>query len=241
MNKTTLLMACAVCAGISFVGTSFAQQPVTRGPVSGSQVVPLDAASLYQGWRASQILGDRVVNKINEELGTVRNILVGADGEIEALIVQNAGSPSFPEFVYRIPWRRVEANQIPNKVIADISPGAQKEYGVSLGDDGSTALPAEFAVTKVFGDYARLQQGFAYGFVSEVVFSEGRMLAVLVIRDALAGGGIYAFGFPDETTVRWSPTLGYYGLPYVTVEKANAAAIRVDPKRFVAATVGAGR
>jgi hypothetical protein len=77
-----------------------------------------------------------------------------------------------------------------------------------------------------------LQTGLAFGYVSDIIFSpDANMLAVLVLRDATAGRGLYAFGFPG-TTGRWDPSAGYYGLPYVTTDQANAAAIRVDPKRF---------
>jgi hypothetical protein len=53
---------------------------------------------------------------------------------------------------------------------------------------------------------------------------------VLVIRGGEAGGGTLAFGFPGSTGP-WDPEAGYYGLPYVTVAQADAAAVRISGER----------
>jgi hypothetical protein len=98
--------------------------------------------------------------------------------------------------------------------------------------DRSTKQPDEFRITQVIGDYARLQAGQAYGYVGDAVFSpSGALLAVLIVRDATAGGGTFAFGFPGSIGA-WNPRVGYYGLPYVTAEQAGLAALRVDAGRF---------
>ena len=58
----------------------------------------------------------------------------------------------------------------------------------------------------------------------------GRLLAVLVWRDA-GGGGIYAFPWPGATG-KWSADMSYYGLPYVTDDQARQAGLHVDLGRF---------
>lgn len=199
--------------------------------VKGPQIVPLTAEAMYQGWRASKVLGGRVVANSGEEFGIARNILMDMKGQIIALIVEAPSSAGFAEFVYRIPWSKIERSKPSHNVIVDIPPGQQRQYGLSPNEKSSPATK-EFSVQAVIGDYARLQVGQAYGYVSDVVFTEGgQMLAVLVTRDFAAGGGTYAFGFPG-TIGRWDPTVGYYGLPYVTNEQADAATVKVDPKRF---------
>jgi hypothetical protein len=196
---------------------------------AGPQVVPLTAEDIYRGWRATHVLGKPVRTKAGESFGIVRNILMGSDGRIVALIVEGPSSASQPEFVYRIPWDRFQTQAIPTQVVADAPPSSQSQFGLFSAEERSRA--GEFAVTTVIGDYARLQAGQAYGYVNDVVFLDGRMTAVLVTRDPVAGGGTYAFGFPG-TTGRWSPASGYYGLPYVTGQQANGAAVKVDLKRF---------
>lgn len=84
----------------------------------------------------------------------------------------------------------------------------------------------------MIGDYTRLQAGQGYGYVSDLVFSQdGKLLDVLVSRGASAGGGTYAFSYPDDTG-KWSPGMSYYGLPYVTGDQATRAGVRVDLSRF---------
>jgi hypothetical protein len=145
------------------------------------------------------------------------------------LIVEASSSQSQAEFVFRVPWQNVGINEIPEKVVADLG---TKSPRAELFSSKDNTPPNEFSVTQVIGDYARLQTGFAYGYVNDVVFSdEGRMMAILVIRDSPSGGGTYAFGFP-RSIGSWNPSAGYYGLPYVTTEQANAAAIRVDLEHF---------
>jgi hypothetical protein len=229
-----LLKGSIICACLLTAASALSQpSPAPDGTVLRPQVVPLTAQMLYQGWRAADVLGEGLVSRANETVGTVRNILLRKDGGIEALIVERAGSAGFPEFVYRVPWSKIARDKLPGSVTADVGNGREPQYGLFSDKAGAAVLPNEFAVTEVIGDYARLQAGQAYGYVNDVVFAaDGRMLAVLVTRDAAAGGGTYAFGFPG-TTGRWSPAEGYYGLPYVTAEQANAAAVRVDPARFV--------
>lgn len=225
------LMA-AVCGCLLTPQMALAQQtqPAT---VLGPQVVPLTAQSVYQGWRAADVLGDKVMTNANDELGTVKNILIRTDGRIEALIVESIGRPNVPEFVYRIPWSKIKEIAHSGKIVADIPIGQRQQLGLDPDKKVGAVSSDEFPVTEVVGDYARLQAGQAYGYVSDVIFTKGgRMLAVLVARDGVAGGGTYAFGFPKEPDGRWSPAAGYYGLPYKTSEQASNAAVRIDTKRI---------
>jgi hypothetical protein len=222
------MLALALCTGAMAAGSALAQAP--EPSVAGPQVVPLAAECVYQGWRATDVIGAQVVSSSEDELGTARNILVGTTGKVEALIVESASSSGHAEFVFRVPWQKVEINEIPDRVIADLETGSQQRHGLFPGKDKTP--PNEFAVTQVIGDYARLQAGLAYGYVNDVVFSDdGRMVGILVTRDSAAGGGTHAFGFPDSIGP-WNPAAGYYGLPYVTTEQADAAAVRIDPERF---------
>lgn len=208
----------ALCAMI-FLSAGAAAQPTQQ-----HQVVPLTAKALYQGWQASRILGKDVLAKSSDKIGTVRNIVIGSKGHIEGLIVESGVS----DFVYRMPWDKIDVAQFPAKIVANIPAGGERQLPLFYGTGDSK----EFRITDVVGDYARLQAGFAFGYVSDVIFSpDARMLAVVVLRDASAGGGMYAFGFPSDIG-QWNPAAGYYGLPYVTSEQASNAAIRVDPKQF---------
>lgn len=67
---------------------------------------PLEEA-LYSGWRSSHLLGSRVFSRRGEYLGAVRNIVLADDGQIKALIAEEAGIGLTPGFVFRLPWENV--------------------------------------------------------------------------------------------------------------------------------------
>ena len=205
---------------------------VPTGATLRKQVVPLSADDLYRGLLASSVLGKGVVSKTDQGLGTVRNILIGDDSQIQALIIDD-DSADGAEFVFRVPWRNVRLSLLPDRVVVDVSSGRQSEFDI-FPEDEKTAEPSqEFAVSAVINDYARLQTGRGYGYVRDVLFTpKGRMRAVLITRSARLGGGNVAFGFPASPAERWDPSTSYYGLPYITAEQADAAAVSVDLKYF---------
>ncbi|WP_439409646.1 hypothetical protein ACNJX9_17160 [Bradyrhizobium sp. DASA03076] len=117
-------------------------------------------------------------------------------------------------------------------VVAGFSDLRSREYGLFVDPGQAPAEPHEFSISKVIDDYARLQAGQGYGYVSDLVSdSSGKLAAVVISREASAGGGTYAFPYPGETG-RWSPKLSYYGLPYVTTDRASKAGLRLDMKEF---------
>lgn len=188
------------------------------------------AQFLYKGIRTSDLLGSPVFSKKGEHLGRVRNVVLADDGSVKAIISEQAGIGITPEFVFRLPWDKVVQPVRPGVLVADLSDARSHQFGL-FAQDTEKKQP-DFLVTEVLGDYARLQPGLGYGYVRDVVIApEGRMIAVLVARDATMGGGTVAFPYPGRTG-RWSPEMSYYGLPFVTVEQANNAALKVDAKQF---------
>lgn len=228
---TAISVAAAVC--LLAPPPASAQQPaITPSQIVSPGQLPLSADDLYAGWRASAVIGQPIMSGSRQKLGVVRNLVLADNGQVESLLVEGKGTTGLREFVFRIPWQRVKTNDLPKRVIADITSGEQPEYGLFPGSNGVAALPGEFRATQVIGDTARLQAGQGYGYVSDLLFTRpGKLLAVVVTRDATAGGGSYAFRYPG-TTGRWDPRMSYYGLPYVTDEQAAKAATSVDLSRF---------
>lgn len=220
--------AAGVCAAPALSQSANpAVQPTMEGQVS--QLAP---NAFYAGWRAEQLLGQQVFRKNGNEIGTVRDLIVDSDGRLAALLLAGGGALNIPSALYRIPWNEIDLTPGQNGVVTSLTDGKRPQYTLFPGTEGVPTLPREFRLTEVIGDYARLQTGYGYGYVSDVVFNEdGRLTAILVSRDGVSGGGTFAFAFPG-TIGRWDPGASYYGLPFVTDSQAEAAALRVDPKQF---------
>jgi sporulation protein YlmC with PRC-barrel domain len=223
VTKLKLIVLCMIASMIGLASPRAVAQP--EEPKADK---PL-AETVYNGIRASSILESRVFSKNGGYLGQVRNIVLGDDGSVKAVIAEQAGIGITPEFVFRIPWDSVVQPARPGALIADLSDARSDQFGLFAHDPKQGA---EFLVSEVIGDYARLQTGLGYGYVKDIVLAPpGQMVAVLIARDARMGTGTVAFPYPGHTG-RWSPEMSYYGLPFVTSEQADDAATRVNPKRF---------
>jgi sporulation protein YlmC with PRC-barrel domain len=204
-----------------------AVQPALEGHMS--QLAP-DA--LYEGWRWQQLIGQQALRRSGGEVGIVRDLIIDMDGRLAAALIGSRGTVSAPDALYRIPWNEIDLTPGQKHIVATISADEKARYALFPGTEGVQTLPREIRLTEVLGDYARLQTGYGYGYVTDVVFSrDGRLIAVLISRDAASGGGTFAFPFPG-TVGRWDPGASYYGLPFITDSQAQAAGLRIDPKRF---------
>lgn len=206
--------------------------PAVRTTMPG-QMARLAPDELYQGWRARQLIGQQVSRKGGETIGIVRDLIIDGDGRLAALMMEGGGTLGIPDAVYRIPWSEVDLTPGRDGVAADLADGGGKpQYGLFPGSEGVPTLPREFRLTEILGDYARLQTGHGYGYVTDAVFEkDGRLIAVLVSRDKASGGGTYAFAFPGDPG-RWDPGASYYGLPFVTPSQAETAGLRIAPDQF---------
>ena len=193
----------------------------------------VDEGSLYAGWRAQAVLG-QTVSAEGKQVGAVRDIIINRSGQIAAVIVQGDGPVDVPDFVFRVPWSEVKRTSgSPGLEIASAD-SRRPQYGLFPGTESVATLPREFRVSEVIGDYARLQSGYGFGYVTGVVFAgRGQAMAVLVSRDVPSAGGTYAFPFTGVEG-RWDPGASYFGLPQVTIEQAMRAGRKVDPKKFKA-------
>ena len=220
------LMGIVLCMIAAVIG--FASPPAVAQPKE-MKADKLVAETLYNGICASSILESRVFSKKGGYLGQVRNIVLADDGSVKALIAEQAGIGTTLEFVFRIPWDSVVQPARPGALIADLSDARSDQFGLFAQEPKEGV---EFLISEVIGDYARLQTGLGYGYVKDVVLAPpGQMVAVLIARDARTGIGTVAFPYPGRTG-RWSPEMSYYGLPFVTLEQADAAATKVNPKHF---------
>jgi len=238
------LYACCLLIAAAAMGLPSAASAESNKPAGQEQSLE---QAIYAGWRSSKMLGSHVFSKRGEYLGTVQNIVIADNGQVKALIAEEAGIGITPEFIFRLPWNDVVKPVHRGALIADLADVRSQQYGLfplpfagskEAGTKENDSKNEDYLVTQVLGDYARLQTGAGYGLVKDVVFSQqGRMLAVLVARDASQGGGTIAFPYPGQTG-RWSPNASYYGLPFVTGEQAERGGVRIDPRKFQDAAAG---
>jgi sporulation protein YlmC with PRC-barrel domain len=236
-----LLTACAASALVAVSSAGLAQQATGSTPQPSfdpkrpdltGEVSALSPEAVYKGWRSRQLLGQPAAAKDDRTIGTVRDIIVDKDGRAAALIIEGGGTIGLPDAVYRIPWGNVDLTPGRDGVQIDLSSGERPQYGLFPGTEGAPTLPREFRVTEVIGDYARLKTGYGYGLVTDAVFApDGRMIAVLVSRDASSGGGTVAFSFSGASG-GWDPGANYFGLPFVTEGQAREAGLRIEARRF---------
>jgi sporulation protein YlmC with PRC-barrel domain len=228
-----LVLAGLSCSAVAKEGPAVtAQGGAAAPPTLVGQLSSLNADALYKGWRARQLVGNAVKAKDGREVGAVRDIIIDADGRVTAVVVEAHGPARLSEALYRIPWAEIDLTQGEKGVVADLSDEIRPEHGLFHGAPGVPILPREFRIGEVVGDYARLKTGYGYGVVTDAVFTQdGRVMAVLVGRDAVAGGGTFAFAFHGDTGP-WDAAMSYFGLPFITEDQARAAALRVDMSRF---------
>lgn len=235
MQKGTRLIA-SIAIGITLAtGWLVAEQTYAAGPNAAAAATNAGSKlsdGLYKGFRATRLLGSNVFSVKGEYLGEVRNAILSRDGQIQYAIVEGGTATSGPEFMFRVPWNRLTLPLHPGALVANLSDAGAREFGLFLDTEGGERKNLDFQVSRLIGDYARLQAGQGYGYVSDLVFSPaGKAIAVLVARDKQAGGGTVAFAYPDSMT-KWNPSMSYYGLPYITAQQANEAGMTVDMQAF---------
>ncbi|WP_238180003.1 PRC-barrel domain-containing protein, partial [Methylobacterium oxalidis] len=168
----------------------------------------------------------------DQQIGTVRDIIVDANGRAAALVVESSGPVYLPQAVYRIPWKNIDLTPYRSGLVVDPPSRDPHRFGLFPGSESVDTLPREFRLSEILGDYARLRTGYGYGIVTDAIFTlDGRLSAVLVSRHAASGGQTMAFPFLG-TQGPWDPGMSYYGLPFVTDRQADAAGLKVDPHRF---------
>ena len=231
MMLPRIMVAVIATGALTTPVLSQASNPAVQPALEG-QVSQLAPDALYEGWRSQQLIGQQALRRSGDGIGIVRDLIIDADGRLAAALIAGGGMLSPPDALYRIPWSEVDLTPGRKDIVVAISEDEKSRYALFPGTEGVQTLPREFRLTEVLGDYARLQTGYGYGYITDAVFSQdGRLIAVLISRDAASGGGTFAFPFPG-TVGRWDPGASYYGLPFITDSQAQAGGLRIDPKRF---------
>lgn len=240
MRTHALAASLGVIALAASGNLAFAQ---TTGSIT-ADIIPLEDwqadTLVLDGWSADTLLGADVRDPSGDVIGNVENIIFGMDGEVLSVIAEIGGFLDIGDVHVNIPWSSVEVSPAGTGVVVPVTEDTVDDYTlfedevltafdaqqqieeVSGGGLGDVATgPRAFRATEYLGDYVRLtgDEGMVnYGYIEDVVISNGEIAAVMVRPDVGWGAtGTYAYPYYGARYGA-SATSPYYDLPYTRQE-----------------------
>lgn len=247
----------ALVAGTALATTALATtgMPAIAQTLEADQIVALedwDPDELYTGGLSVERLMDEfeVYGPTGDDIGSVENVLIGADGRVLSIIAQVGGFWDIGDTHVNVPWDQVEIGA-DERVVIPVTEETVDDYSV-FADEVISAIDATGSVevvdddvepvgrvwraTDLIGDYARLRQdtGYAnYGYVNDVLIRNGEVAAVIVNpdvgmwREEGVYDGPYAYPYYGYG-YGWNPGANYYDLPYARDEVAGMEPFEYD-------------
>jgi len=211
--------------GRTALGVATAIALAAAGAVKGAahtDIVDLDdwdPTTIDGLWSADQLDDIEVRGVGGEAIGEVESIIIGADDNVAALVLEVGGLLDIGDTHLRVDWSDVTVD--PSGELAYLSvPVSDDNYDqFDLFSKGEVdAAPREWRAGELIGDYVRLDDGDVvsddHGYVKDLMFDpSGTLQAVLVERNLRQGGGYQAYphyGYDHG----FDPGLSTYSLPY---------------------------
>lgn len=191
-----------------------------------------------------------VVGGNGEVIGDVENLIFSDDGELLGLIAEVGGFWDIGDTHVHIPWDDVEVGDSIGQIETALTEATVDNYDVfgdyafdvdsllesdtdfrgPVNDDLITG-PTIFRASDLIGDYAYLSDGVRYGYIADVLVSNGELSAI--VTDAASAGrrGYYAYPYTYRGV---SPAAGPhyimpYGAPQVdTIENFNYDSMQMN-------------
>jgi len=173
-------------------------------------------------WTADQLFGTPVHGADNKDIGEVENIVVGADGKIEKIIVEAGGFVDIGDVHLAVPWNQVEVGKGLEMVKTRLKEENVENFSLFDGDEEVQTGPRAWRATELLYDYVSLEDYRGYGIVHDLVFAKnGEVEAVLVSPDVGYGaGGPYAYPYYGYER-GFEPGADTYRLPHTRDEIAK--------------------
>lgn len=214
------------------------QQDSAGGQARNSRgnVAPIgqwDYQKLYRqgGMRADRLLEATVYNPAGEKIGSVKNALLNQDNRIIALIVQVGGMWDIGDTHVAVPWNEIQLTE--KGIQVPIREDNIDDYGLfdesyvvrqdldqatPVEDDVMTG-PRNWKVTDLLDDYASIDGGEGYGYVTNALFSRQGKLQALVIDPSEKRHGKGPFAYPFYGYEQgWHPGASSYEISYSSEE-----------------------
>jgi sporulation protein YlmC with PRC-barrel domain len=165
-------------------------------------------------WSAEEMIDTDVRGQNGEQIGEVKDIIVGEDGNIRKVVVEVGGFLEIGDQHIGVPWKDVTIGQEMQSVqvpLREVENGTYSLFGkVPEGEDVAAAGNA-WRVNELIGDYASLEDVPRYGMVTDVIFNDqGKAQTVIVDRRMGAWGEAGWYGYPYAGY----PGAYAYPLPY---------------------------
>lgn len=167
-------------------------------------------------WSASALMDRTVYNDEGEEVGEVEDILMTPGGKLTAIIVEGGGILDIGDRHVRVAWDELGFRDDGLGVTAPLSPENMTDYSLFDENSGPEIASDEVRMSSVINRTTRLADGQAFGYVDDLLITNGEVQATVVRPDTAYGTG------PTPPTVTpyysydygYSPGFDYYYLPY---------------------------
>lgn len=171
---------------------------------------PLYAA----GWSVDEMFDStEVAGGTGEIIGDVENLIFSDEGRLLGVIAEIGGVWDIADTHIHVPWDEVEVGDSIGRIDIPVTEATVDDYDV-FGDyvfDFDTLLEAEtdvsgpvnddlvagpgiFRASDLIGDFTYLADGVRYGYIADLVVSEGEVAAI--VTDAASAGRRGYFAYP---------------------------------------------
>ena len=141
-------MTAALLSTTLLATAAFAQTPsaTTTAPAASTTAAASDSTSYTGDWRASKVVGLSVYNDSNESLGSINDLLMNKEGQIQAVVIGVGGFLGVGERYVAIPYAKVKFVDEPVKTAAAPASGSAMP-GASPSASGTASTTTTGAAT----------------------------------------------------------------------------------------------
>lgn len=113
------MLAKSIAAGLAattmLAGVAFAQTPTTTTDRSSTAPAATmsDASSFHGDWRTSKVVGLKVYNDQNEDIGSINDLLTDKSGNIKAAVISVGGFLGMGSHLVAIPFEKIKFSTEP--------------------------------------------------------------------------------------------------------------------------------
>lgn len=184
-RTSTIAIIAAMAAAPAMAQDTTTVDPVSQaGTLTAENVVSLEGWAyddLYaRGMSAEEFIDEyEVYGAAGEEIGDVEDVIVGADGEVLAVVAEIGGFIDIGDTHVAVPWGEIEMNVAGQAITIPVTEENVEDYGVygegyAYGDevavtgavagqevvgglDDAELGPRAYRVSEIIGDYVRIR------------------------------------------------------------------------------------